>query len=148
MNQIKQTPKSQQQTGSLIFGRAIAGTAAGLLAGLFGTGGGIILVPLQIMVFGETIQVAVQTSLGVVFLSSMSACISHTLSGNVLFLEGLVLGITGAIGAQVGTRLLPKLPDAVASLAARTVLVIVVIYIFWRTRFASSSQLMQYHSVR
>lgn len=148
VSQLKQTAKSQQQTRSLIFGRAIAGIAAGLLAGLFGTGGGIILVPLQILLFGETIQVAVQTSLGVVFLSSMSACIGHTLNGNVLFLEGLVLGITGAIGAQVGTRLLPKLPDAVASLAARTVLVIVVIYIFWRTRSASPDQLMQYHSVR
>lgn len=148
LNQLKQTAKSQQQTGSLIFWRAIAGTAAGLLAGLFGTGGGIILVPLQILLFGETIQVAVQTSLGVVFLSSMSACIGHTLNGNVLFLEGLVLGITGAIGAQVGTRLLPKFPDAFASLAARTVLVIVVIYIFWRTRSASPDQLMQYHSVR
>jgi len=32
----------------------------------------------------------------------MSACIGHTLSGNVLFSEGLLLGITGAIGAQLG----------------------------------------------
>ena len=108
----KQTAKFQQQTGALIFWRAIAGSAAGLLPGLFGIGGGIILVPLQILLFGETMQIAVQTSLGVVFLSSMSACIGHTLSGNVLFSEGVVLGITGAIGAQLGTRLLQKLPES------------------------------------
>ena len=114
VDQLKQTA-FKQQTGSLFFWRAIAGSAAGLLAGLFGVGGGIILVPLQILLFAETAQVAVQTSLGVVFLSSMSACIGHTLSGNVLFLEGFVLGITGAIGAQLGTRLLQKLPNNVHS---------------------------------
>lgn len=53
----------------------------------------------------------------------MSACIGHTLSGNVLLLEGFLLGITGAIGAQLGTRLLQKLPDAVVSFAALNVLV-------------------------
>jgi uncharacterized membrane protein YfcA len=113
VNQPKQTGKSQPQPWSLIVWRAIAGSTAGLLPGLFGVGGGVILVPLQMMLFGETMQIAVQTSLGVVFLSSLSACIGHTLSGNVLFSEGLVLGITGAIGAQLGTRLLQKLPDAV-----------------------------------
>lgn len=113
MNQLKQTAKSQPQPGSSIFWRAIAGSIAGLLPGLFGVGGGIILDPLQILLFGETMQIAIQNSLGVVFLSSMSACIGHTLSGNVLFSEGLLLGITGAIVAQLGTRLLQKLPDAV-----------------------------------
>lgn len=89
---------------SLILGRSLAGSAAGLLAGLFGVGGGIILIPLQILMLGETFEVAISTSLGVVFLSSMSACISHSLNGNVLFLEGSLLGIAGAFGAVLGTR--------------------------------------------
>lgn len=109
INQPKQSETSQQQNQLLLFGRAITGTAAGLLAGLFGVGGGFILVPVQILLFRETTQVAVQTSLGVVFLSSMSACVGHTVSGNVLLIQGLVLGITGALGAQLGTRLLQKL---------------------------------------
>lgn len=88
----------------LILGRSLAGSAAGLLAGLFGVGGGIILIPLQILMLGETFEVAISTSLGVVFLSSMSACISHSLNGNVLFLEGSLLGIAGAFGAVLGTQ--------------------------------------------
>jgi uncharacterized membrane protein YfcA len=136
-NQVQQT--TQQQPKSLFFWRAIAGSAAGLLPGLFGVGAGIILLPLQILLFRETMQIAVQTTLGVVFLSSMSACIGHTLSGNVLFLDGLVLGITGAIGAYLGTNLLQKLPDIVVSLSANTVLIIAVIYIVWYTKFASPS---------
>lgn len=110
VNGVKPPAGSEQQTQSLFFLRAIAGSAAGLLPGLFGVGAGIILVPLQILLFKETMQIAVQTTLGVVFLSSMSACIGHTVSGNVLLTEGVVLGITGAIGAQIGTRLLQKLP--------------------------------------
>ncbi len=39
----------------------------------------------------------------------MSACISHSFNGNVMFLEGSVLGIAGAFGAQVETRLLRKI---------------------------------------
>lgn len=87
-----------------ILGRSLAGSAAGLLAGLFGVGGGIVLIPLQILMLGETVESAIGTSLGVVLLSSMSACISHGLSGNVLFLEGSLLGIAGAFGAVLGTR--------------------------------------------
>ena len=103
--------KSEQTEECLrsLMARSLAGGAAGGLAGLFGVGGGIILVPLQIILLRETVEVAVQTSLGVVFFSSMSACIGHSINGNVMFLEGSLLGIAGAFGAQVGTRLLRKL---------------------------------------
>ncbi len=107
-------PMGEYQT-SLILERSLAGGAAGGLAGLFGVGGGIILVPLQILLLRETVEIAVQTSLGVVFFSSMSACIGHSVNGNVMFLEGSVLGIAGAFGAQVGTRLLRRLSQQVTS---------------------------------
>ena len=107
-------PMGEYQT-SLILERSLAGGAAGLLAGLFGVGGGIILVPLQIILLRETVEIAVQTSLGVVLFSSMSACIGHSINGNVMFLEGSVLGIAGAFGAQVGTRLLRRLSQQVTS---------------------------------
>lgn len=42
-----------------LMARSLAGGAAGLLAGLFGFGGGIILVPLQIILLRETYEIAV-----------------------------------------------------------------------------------------
>ncbi len=59
-------PRGGYQT-SLTFERSLAGGATGILAGLFGVGGGIILVPLQIILLKETVEIAVQTSLGIVF---------------------------------------------------------------------------------
>ena len=49
--------------------RIFTGSAAGILAGLFGVGGGIIMVPLQIVLLGEPIKVAIQTSLGVIIIT-------------------------------------------------------------------------------
>lgn len=108
------------------------GSAAGILAGLFGVGGGVIMVPLQILLLEETIKVAIQTSLGVIVITAISACVGHTLNGNVLFTEGILLGIGGLLGAQISTRMLPKLPNEVVSIAFRTMLGILSIYIFWQ----------------
>lgn len=123
---------SQQQRFNPVLARIATGGAAGLLAGLFGVGGGVIMVPLQILLLGEPIKVAIQTSLGVIIITAISAAIGHSLSGNVLFVEGIILGCGGLLGAQISTRYLPKLPDRVVSLAFRTLLAILAVYMFWQ----------------
>ena len=98
------------------------GMLAGLLAGLFGVGGGIVMVPLQMLFLGETIKNAVRTSLGAVCLISVWALGHHALSGHVLWQAGYCLGIGGLLGAQLGARLLPKLPDPLVNLLFRSLL--------------------------
>ncbi|MCL1475607.1 sulfite exporter TauE/SafE family protein [Argonema antarcticum] len=112
--------------------RIATGSAAGILAGLFGVGGGVIMVPLQILLLGETIKTAIQTSLGVIIITAISACAGHALRGNVLLYEGLILGFGGFLGAQISTRFLPKLSDEIVSLAFRTLLGVLSIYVFWQ----------------
>lgn len=123
--------KKQLKFNSII-ARIFTGSAAGILAGLFGVGGGVIMVPLQMLLLGEPIKVAIQTSLGVVVITAISACIGHALNGNVLLIEGVILGVGGLIGVQISTRMLPKLPDKVISLAFRTLLGILAVYMFWK----------------
>lgn len=106
------------------------GGLAGLLAGLFGVGGGVILVPLQIFILGEPIKSAIQISLGVIFLTSFSGCIAQTWNGNIQFAEGVILGIGGILGAQISTRFLPKLPEGAVTFAFRSLLLILAIYTF------------------
>lgn len=121
---------------NLIFARILTGSAAGILAGLFGVGGGVIMVPLQMLLLGESIKVAIQTSLGVIVITSIAACLGHARAGNILFIEGIILGIGGLIGAQITTRFLPKLPDKFVSLAFQTMLIILAVYCFWQACIA------------
>ncbi|MEG3898778.1 MULTISPECIES: sulfite exporter TauE/SafE family protein [unclassified Microcoleus] len=114
------------------FAKIATGSAAGLLAGLFGVGGGVIMVPLQILLLGESIKTAIQTSLGVIVITAISATAGHAARGNVLWVVGLILGGGGLLGVQVSTRFLPRLPDRIVSLAFRSLLAILSIYIFWQ----------------
>ncbi|MBW4622228.1 MAG: sulfite exporter TauE/SafE family protein [Cyanosarcina radialis HA8281-LM2] len=122
----------QPQNLNPVISRVLTGSAGGVLAGLFGLGGGVIMVPLQIWLLGEPIKVAIQTSLGAIVITAISASVGHALSGNVLFAEGIILGIGGAIAAQVSTRILPKLGDQTVSSIFRTFLAVLSIYIFWQ----------------
>jgi uncharacterized protein len=117
---------------NMILSRLTIGSSAGLLSGLFGMGGGIILVPFQMLLLREPIKVAIQTSLGVIVVTAISACIGHAAKGNVLFFQGIILGIGGLLGTQLSTRALPKLPDATVSLTFRSLLGILSIYMFWQ----------------
>lgn len=124
-----ETPETQFNP---LLARIFTGGAAGILAGLFGVGGGVIMVPLQMLLLKEQIKVAIQTSLGVIVITAISACIGHTLKGNVVVISGVLLGIGGLIGAQFSTRVLPSLPDRIVSLVFRLFLSILSVYIFWQ----------------
>jgi uncharacterized membrane protein YfcA len=117
-----------------ILGQIGTGIGAGMLSGLFGVGGGVIIVPLQILLLGEKIKVAIQSSLGVIVLTSISACLGHAKTGNVLWLQGFILGMGGLVGAQISTRYLPKLPDHVVRFCFNTLLVILSIYFLVRAK--------------
>ncbi|TVP68443.1 MAG: sulfite exporter TauE/SafE family protein [Leptolyngbya sp. LCM1.Bin17] len=113
-----------------LMARLVTGGLAGFLAGLFGVGGGVIMVPLQILLLGEPIKVAIQTSLGVIVITAISACIGHAAAGNILIAPGLILGFGGLVGVQFSTRFLPKLPDQVVSTLFRSMLALLSVYIF------------------
>jgi uncharacterized protein len=115
-----------------IFAKITTGSLAGLLAGLFGVGGGVVMVPLQILLLRESIKTAIQTSLGVIVITAISATLGHAARGNVLWNVGLILGAGGLLGAQVSTRFLPKLSDRTVSLAFRSLLAVLAVSVFWQ----------------
>ncbi|WP_413166450.1 sulfite exporter TauE/SafE family protein [Capilliphycus salinus ALCB114379] len=124
--------QNYKQIQSQQIARIITGSLAGLLAGLFGIGGGVIMVPLQIILLNETIKTAIQTSLGVIVITAFSACLGHAFQGNVIWISGIILGLGGLLGAQLSTRFLPKLSEKTVSIAFRSLLFILSIYIFWK----------------
>ncbi len=113
-------------------GRVVTGTIGGAIAGLLGVGGGAIMVPLQMLLLQEPIKRAIQTSLGVIVLTALSSTLGHQLQGNVLWLPGLILGFGGLAGAQLSTRLLPQLSEALVHNLFRGFLLLSAIYSFWK----------------
>ncbi|MBW4514235.1 MAG: sulfite exporter TauE/SafE family protein [Timaviella obliquedivisa GSE-PSE-MK23-08B] len=111
------------------------GLLVGLLSGLFGVGGGLVMVPLQMLLLNEPIKSAVRTSLGAIVAIAISALAQHALNGNVLWIPGLCLGLGGMIGAQIGTRLLPKLTDQTVGWMFRWTLMILAAYMVVRVLF-------------
>ncbi len=108
------------------------GVLAGLLSGLFGVGGGAVMVPLQMVALGEPIKSAVRTSLGAIVLIALSGLWRYGVQGNVLWGPGLALAIGGTIGAQFGTRLLGRLSSDRVNQLFRSLLILLAIYMTWR----------------
>jgi uncharacterized protein len=117
---------------NLTLSRLMTGSLAGLYAGFSGGGAGVVLVPLQILILGESLKAAIQNSVGVNIIISTSSWLGHASLGNVLFTEGILLGIGGSLGAIVGTRTLPKLSDKTISLAFRSLVIYLSLYMFWK----------------
>ncbi|MEM9508550.1 MAG: sulfite exporter TauE/SafE family protein [Cyanobacteria bacterium P01_E01_bin.35] len=107
---------------------ASIGFSAGILSGLFGVGGGIIMVPLQRAFLGESLKESIVTSLGAIVLISGAGVTQHALAGNVLWLPGLLLGMGSLIGGQLGARLLPKLPEILVQYLFTGLLISLAIY--------------------
>jgi uncharacterized membrane protein YfcA len=88
---------------------AAIGLVAGLLSGMFGVGGGIVVVPLLALLLGFDQRRAAGTSLAAIVLTASIGVISYAASGSVNWIAGLILAGGAVVGAQLGTWLSPKL---------------------------------------
>jgi uncharacterized protein len=122
---IGRTPTPLQYTAT--------GGSGGLLAGLFGIGGGLIVVPLQILWLSTPIRIAARASLAVIMLSSAAAVIGHSVvDGGIHWRTGIVLGIGGVIGAPLGALLLRRISPTAATRILQLVLLGVSITLAWQ----------------
>lgn len=81
------------------------GTAAGLFSGLFGVGGGSVIVPLLVLWLGYADRVATGTSLAaIVFIAAFAAGVEG-LYGNVRVLDAVLVGVPAVVGVLFGTWL-------------------------------------------
>jgi len=106
--------RSVEKMGNVVPGtvlsKALIGFIIGILTGIVGLGGGYALVPSFIYLLGSPVKIAVGTSL--TSFISMAA-----ISGGFKIVQGVVdvaaalsLGAGTAIGAQIGAKLVPKVP--------------------------------------
>jgi uncharacterized membrane protein YfcA len=80
----------------------------GAVAGTFGVGGGILMVPFMILLLGVPLEVAIPTSLLTICTISAASTAAFGLAGEVQTLWVAYLGVGGVVGAQIGSRLAEK----------------------------------------
>jgi uncharacterized membrane protein YfcA len=102
---------------------AVIGSAAGLFSGLFGVGGGTVIVPLLVLWLGYGPREATGTSLAaIVFIAGFAAAIQGAY-GNVHALDAALVGIPAVGGVLLGTWLQQRLATRSISLLFAAVLV-------------------------
>jgi uncharacterized membrane protein YfcA len=84
---------------------AAVGTAGGLFSGLFGVGGGAVMVPLLLLWLGYEERRATATSLAAIAVIAAAAAASQGAYGNVHVAEGLLVGVPAVGGVLAGTWL-------------------------------------------
>jgi uncharacterized membrane protein YfcA len=102
---------------------AAIGTLAGLFSGLFGVGGGSVMVPLLVLWLAYEERPATATSLAaIVFIAAFAAALQG-IYGNVKVLDAVLVGIPAIGGVLAGTWLQQRLPGRTIALLFAAVLV-------------------------
>jgi hypothetical protein len=102
---------------------AAIATGAGAFSGLFGVGGGTIMVPLLVLWLGYEQKEATGTSLTAIILIGSMAAATQAVYGNVDLWLGLAIGVPGVIGVLAGTALQQRLHERVVAAAFVALLV-------------------------
>jgi uncharacterized protein len=90
---------------------AAIATAAGAFSGLFGVGGGTIIVPLLVLWLGYEPREATGTSLAAIAIIGAMAAAAHAVYGNVDLAKGLLVAAPAVIGVLAGTALQQRIPE-------------------------------------
>ncbi len=108
----------------------LVGIAAGFLSGMFGVGGGILIVPGLVLVAKMDQRIAHGTSLAAVLPISASSLLSYWSHDHVDWRVGACLAAGALAGALVGTRLLHVLPHRTLAIGFAGLLVVTAVRLF------------------
>jgi len=108
----------------------LVGLAAGLLSGMFGVGGGILIVPGLVLVAKMDQRIAHGTSLAAVLPISASSLLSYWAHDHVDWHVAACLAAGALLGAVIGTRLLHVLPHRTLALVFSGILVLTAVRLF------------------
>jgi uncharacterized membrane protein YfcA len=119
-------------TGSLssreVWRLAAIGSIAGLFSGLFGVGGGTVIVPLLIFWFSYGERLATGTSLAAIVLIALIGVLAGGgIYGNVHVVTGLLLSVPAVLGVVLGTAIQQRIPQRAVSYLFALLLVAIAV---------------------
>lgn len=111
----------------------LLGLAAGVLAGLFGVGGGILFVP-TLLLLGLGQVEAQATSLLAIIPTVAAGAWNQRRYGNLRAEAALVVGLTSVAGVEIGARIVTSLPEDLLRRLFAVLLFGVAAQLAWRAR--------------
>ena len=112
----------------------VLGLAAGALSALMGVGGGMIMVPAMVLLFGFGQHVAEGTSLLIIIPTAVVGAIRHAKNGYTDWGMGLSLGLGGIVGAAAGASVALTLDEALLQRLFALFLLGTGAHLLWTTR--------------
>ncbi len=109
---------------------AVIGIAAGVFSGLFGVGGGTVIVPLLVLWLGFGEKAATGTSLLAIAMIAALAAAGHGVFGEIDAVKGMLVGVPAIAGVVAGTAIQQRMSDRLlAGLFAGLLVVVATLYV-------------------
>jgi uncharacterized protein len=121
----------RRMTPSRALAIAATGLLAGLLAGLFGVGGGVVMVPLLVALVGFSQHRAHATSLGAILPIAAVGAVTFAVHDQIDLLVGGLIAAGSLVGAPIGARLMMKMPEAALRIAFGCLMIVVGGLLLW-----------------
>ena len=106
---------------------AAIGVLAGAFSGLFGVGGGSVIVPLLVLWLAYGEREATGTSLAAIVVIALIAVVAQGAYGNVDLLEGALVGIPAVGGVLTGVTIQQRVPERAIAVMFAAVLIAVAV---------------------
>jgi uncharacterized protein len=110
----------------------VLGAGAGVFAGLFGVGGGILFVPTLTLVLGLTQIHAEATSLLAILPAAIVGAWRQQRYGNVRLRPALIIGVAAIAGVEGGVQIAESLPQHVLRRIFAVLMIVVAAQVAWR----------------
>jgi uncharacterized protein len=105
----------------------LIGLVGGFFSALFGVGGGIVIVPLLLLLTALSERGAMATSLAAIGITALAGAVGYGIAGYVQPLEAALVGLPAALGAISGTALQQRVRGTLLSLAFAALLATIAV---------------------
>jgi uncharacterized protein len=107
------------------------GLAAGIFSALFGVGGGIVVVPLLILLLAFEPRVATATSLGAIAITALAGVVVYGIRGEVNVGYAALVGLPAVLGVLIGTSVQQRIHTSSITYGFALLLSGIAIWLLW-----------------
>ena len=111
----------------------LIGLAGGLVSGLFGVGGGVLFVPLLVLLLKSNIHLAIGTSLAAIVPTAFVAAFRHHLHQSVDLRTAILLAIFAMLGAWIGATISLQLDTVLLRKIFAVFLMVLALRLFFQS---------------